>query len=1128
MKIERLLIANRGEIAIRIARAADELGIPTVAVYARDDEASLHTRMADERVVLKADGPAAYLDIDALIQAALGTGCDAVHPGYGFLSESAEFASKVRAAGLRFVGPSCEVLATFGDKSRARTLAARCAVPVMAGTDGPTGIDEAREFFRSLAPGEGMVIKAIAGGGGRGMRIVHTPEEIESAFLRCESEARTAFGDGSLYVERFMPAARHVEVQILGDGREVIHLGERECSIQRRNQKLIEIAPSPALTQAMRGRLCEAALRMAREVRYDGLGTFEFLVASQADDEARFAFIEANARLQVEHTVTEAVLGIDLVGAQLRVAGGETLADIGLAGFEALARGHAIQLRINMETLAPEGSPRPATGTLAAFDLPSGPGIRVDTYGYTGYATNPRYDSLLAKLIVHSPSRDFGDTVRRTRRALAEFRIEGVPTNLALLDRLLAHPDFIANRIHTRFVDLHLGTLLTPAETPPRQRYFPACRPAASGQKQRALRRDDPLGVFDDLSGQSPQEQRASANADALGEGPAGTVRLGAPLSGTVVTIDVAPGDEVREGQQVAVLEAMKMEHVVCAHAAGVIRQIDVCVGETMTEGAPILHLEPNGQDGGAREESAEIDLDLIRPDLAETLQRKASVLDAQRPEAVARRRRTGQRTVRENIADLCDADSFVEYGALAVAAQRRRRSFDELRAMSPADGMIAGIGTVNGADFGEERARCAVLGYDYTVFAGTQGVINHRKKDRLLGLAERWGIPLVVFAEGGGGRPGDEWPTPAGLDTTTFLRMGSLSGLVPTVGVVSGRCFAGNAALLGSCDVVIAAQDSNIGMGGPAMIEGGGLGVFRPEDVGPMSVQVPNGVVDIAVRDEAEGVQAARKYLAFFQGRVAEWNCADQRRLRHAIPENRLRAYDIRPLIDTLADTQSVLELRPRFGIGMITALARIEGRPVGIIANNSRHLGGAIDADGADKAARFIRLCDAFDLPVISLCDTPGMMVGPEVEKTAQVRHVSRMFVAAATATVPLFTVVLRKGYGLGALAMAGGSGQASFMILSWPTGEFGPMGLEGGVKLGYRKELQAIEDPRERKAWFDMMVAKAYEENKALNSASFLEVDDVIDPAQTRHILARGLASMPAGLRRPPRKSTSVDVW
>lgn len=441
---------------------------------------------------------------------------------------------------------------------------------------------------------------------------------------------------------------------------------------------------------------------------------------------------------------------------------------------------------------------------------------------------------------------------------------------------------------------------------------------------------------------------------------------------------------------------------------------------------------------------------------------------------------------------------------------------------------MITGVGSVNGALFGEERSRCAVMGYDYTVFAGTQGVINHKKKDRLLSLADKWSMPVILFAEGGGGRPGDDWPTPAGLETTTFTRFGALNGKVPVIGTVSGRCFAGNAALLGGCDVIIADKTSNIGMGGPAMIEGGGLGVFRPEDIGPVEVQVSSGVIDVLVEDEAECVAVAKKYLGYFQGRTADWSCADQRLLRHVVPENRLRAYDIRTAIETLADAGSVLELRPSFGKGMITALIRVEGRPIGLIANNSRHLGGAIDADGGDKAARFIQLCDAFDIPIVSLCDTPGMMVGPEVEKTAQVRHVSRMFVAAARASVPYFTIVLRKGYGLGALAMAGGSSQASFFIIGWPSAEFGAMGLEGGVKLAYRKELAAIEDPAARKAWFDGMVAKSYEENKSLNAATFLEVDDVIDPRDTRRWIVQGLKSAPQPRSFGERKVTRVDLW
>jgi len=395
--------------------------------------------------------------------------------------------------------------------------------------------------------------------------------------------------------------------------------------------------------------------------------------------------------------------------------------------------------------------------------------------------------------------------------------------------------------------------------------------------------------------------------------------------------------------------------------------------------------------------------------------------------------------------------------------------------------------------------------------------------------LAERLRIPLIFFTEGGGGRPGDtDSSGVAGLDVMAFHLFGRLSGLVPLVGINSGRCFAGNAALLGCCDVVIATENSNIGMGGPAMIEGGGLGVFRPEEVGPIGVQVPNGVVDIAVADEAEGVRVAKKYLSYFQGPITEWECADQRLLRRIIPENRLRIYDVRSVIETLADTDSVLELRPYYGLGMVTAFIRIEGRPLGLIANNPTHLSGAIDSPAANKAARFMQLCDAFDIPILFLSDTPGIMVGPEIEKTALVRHCCRMFVTGANLTVPFFTIVLRKSYGLGAQAMAGGSFRAPVFTVTWPTGEFGGMGLEGAVKLGYRKEIAAIEDPEERKELFEQMVARAYEHGKALNTASHFELDNVIDPADSRHLITSSLLAAPSPAPRTRKKRPCIDTW
>ncbi len=1143
MSPKSLLVANRGEIAIRVTRAAAELGMRTVAVFSEDDARSLHTRKSDEARALSGTGAKAYLDAEQIVALARAAGCDAIHPGYGFLSENAAFARRCAEEGITFVGPRPETLDTFGDKARARALAERCGVAVVPGSSGPTGLDEARAFLESLGDGGSMVIKAISGGGGRGMRTVHRPADVAEAYARCQSEAQAAFGTGEVYVERWIPRARHIEVQVVGDGSGgVSHLWERECSIQRRNQKVVEVAPSPGLSPDLRARLTSAAVRLAEEVRFSSLGTFEFLVdATAGADDPDFTFIETNPRLQVEHTVTEAVTGVDLVKAQLELAAGRSLADLGLQQADVPEpRGFAVQVRINMETMAPDGTARPSGGTLTAFEVPSGPGLRTDSFGYVGYTTSPSFDSLLAKLIGHSPSADFRDAVTRTYRALCEFRIEGVVTNIAFLQNLLQHPEFVANRVYTRFVEDHIEELVAPGNGTHRQLFFEpapaqpegAAEPALAGAK---IDQSDPLAVLHHGKSAADARPEAQASAPAAASpppeaaGPEGTLALRAPLQGTIVSVDVREGDPVHEGQPLLVMEAMKMEHVIVAETSGIVRRLAVAAGDAVFEGHALAFIEEADVEVAATDRAEQVDLDRVRPDLAEVHERHTIGLDPARPDAVARRRKTGQRTARENVYDLCDPDSFVEYGPLVIAAQRRRRPVEELIERTPADGLVGGIGRVNGDRFPESESRCIVMSYDYTVLAGTQGAQNHRKKDRLFELAERWRLPIVFFTEGGGGRPGDtDGLGVAGLDCLAFNYFGRLSGQVPLVGINSGRCFAGNAALLGCCDVVIATANSNIGMGGPAMIEGGGLGVFRPEEVGPMEVQVPNGVVDLPVADEAEAVQVARRYLSYFQGALDGWECADQRLLREIIPENRLRIYDVRSVIETLADTGSVLELRRSFGVGMVTALIRIEGRPIGLVANNPTHLAGAIDSDGADKAARFMQLCDAFDIPLVFLCDTPGIMVGPEVEKTALVRHAARMFVTGASLSVPFFTIILRKSYGLGAQAMAGGSFKAPFFTVSWPTGEFGGMGLEGAVKLGFRKEIAAIEDPDERMALYEEMVERMYERGKAVNTASHFELDDVIDPMESRRRITHALSSVPPGDRSAGRKRPCIDTW
>ena len=602
---------------------------------------------------------------------------------------------------------------------------------------------------------------------------------------------------------------------------------------------------------------------------------------------------------------------------------------------------------------------------------------------------------------------------------------------------------------------------------------------------------------------------------------------LRSPLVGTVVAVKVALGDVIVAGSEIVVIESMKMEHPVLAETSCRISALFVAVGQSVGEGEVLA--ECVAESVSTNEVHAVVADPAKRADLEQLRSRQELLRDEFRSEAVAKRHAKGQRTARENVADLIDDGTFVEYGGFGVAAQRSRRSEEDLIVNTPADGLITGLAKINSKLFGTERTNCAVVAYDYTVLAGTQGFINHRKKDRIFEIAKRNMTPVVLFAEGGGGRPGDtDAPGVAGLDVMSFASFAQLSGLVPLVGIASGFCFAGNAALLGCCDVVIATENSNIGMAGPAMIEGGGLGVVKPTDIGPIATQIANGVVDVRVADEAEAVGVAKKYLSFFQGITTAFSRHGDDALRELVPEQRTRVYDVRAVINTLSDVDSVLELRPDFGVGIITAFARIEGRPVGIVANNPAHLGGAIDTPSADKMARFVQLCDAFDIPLISLCDTPGFMVGPQAEESAQVRHFSRLFVTAASVTIPWITVVLRKGYGLGAQAMAGGSFHAKDMIVSWPSGEFGGMGLEGAVRLGFKKELDATGTPEERDDLEKRLIDAAYIRGSALSMASHTEIDDVIDPADTRQRILALLSACPTPLPRTGKKRPMVDTW
>ncbi len=868
--MNKLLIANRGEIAIRITNAAYDLEMETVTIYSADDKTALHTKKSDESYPLKGNGAVAYLDIPQIIKIAEKSGCNYLHPGYGFLSENAQLAKACSEAGIIFVGPNSKTLKLFGNKTKARAFAKKVGIPLIPGTNEATSLKEVKAFFKSLPVGSKIMIKSMAGGGGRGMRIIGQYDAIEKAYQQCQSEAKKAFGNDQIYVEKYLPEARHIEVQILGDGHAVTHLWERECSLQRQQQKLVEIAPCPNLNPDLRQQLIDAAIQLAKAVNYENAGTFEFLIEGiDLTKKTPFYFLEVNPRIQVEHTITEEVTGIDIVKFQLNQAMGYSLKELGLKQNQIpKPKGFAIQARINMETIDNQGNILAKTGQLSHFTLPFGKGVRIETAGYVGYANSPNFDTLLAKLIIHTKADNFKKAIKKLYRKLGECRIEGIGTNLFFLQNILQNKQVVNNELHTQFIIENLTDLLAPSTNQHPQYFFKKTEKFT--QKK----------VVNDYL-------------------PAGIIAIKTPMPGSVISIDVKAGEQIKIGQQLMVIEAMKMESVILAETDGIIEKIKVKEGAILFENDFLFFVKKVANNSTENTLQQDFDLTKIRPELQELRTRKAFQLDENRPIAVSKRKKKGKQTARENIAQLCDADSFLEYGSLIVAAQRSRRTLDDLVKNTPADGIITGIGEINNDLFEAADAKCMILCYDYTVLAGTQGMFGHQKTDRVLEVAHSAQLPIILFAEGGGGRPGDtDFQGIGGLHVKTFAMFAKLNGIAPRIAIVSGYCFAGNAALAGCADVIIATKDTSIGMGGPAMIEGGGLGKYHPKEVGPIDVQSKNGVLDIIVKDEKAAIIAAKKYLSYFQGPIKEWACEDQKTLRHLIPENRRRVYDIRQVL--------------------------------------------------------------------------------------------------------------------------------------------------------------------------------------------------------------------------------------
>ncbi len=1064
--MSKLLIANRGEIAIRIARAADALGIPTVAVFASDDAESLHVRRAGSARPLGGEGAAAYLDLARMVAVARETGCTAVHPGYGFLSENAVFARACARNGLTFVGPSPEVLELFGDKTAARIFARERGVPVIPGTDKATSLAEVQAF---AAEHGAVMIKALAGGGGRGMREVVDPAGIADAFAVCAREAEQSFGNGDLFVEKRVRHARHIEVQVVGDGSgRVVDLGERDCTVQLHHQKLLEMAPSPALTAARRRELLEAARKLAAHVKYAGLGTFEFLVT-----DPEFWFIEANPRLQVEHTVTEEVTGVDLVRAQIRIALGASLAEVGLEEPPPV-RGFALQARVNLQTIAADGSVRPAAGTLTTFAPPSGPGVRVDTYGYRGYRTSLRYDSLLAKIIVKDA--DFRATCAATDRALAELEIEGVATNVGLLLAILRHPAFADDaRVDTSFVDEHAKELA------------PAAAPKAAGA--------------------SPATGDAAL--------PPGGFALVAPMQAMVARVLVREGDAVNAGAALVQLEAMKMEHVLRANRAGVVSRVLARAGEMVDEDTALLHLAPG--DGRASDPAAGTRPDLATatsgasrggddwsPELRQVERRLAMAETLGGADKIARQHESGRLTVRERIKELVDPGSFGEIGRLAGFGEYGPDG--ELVHVTPTN-FVAGTARI-------DQRRVMIGADDFTGRGGSGDAAIWEKQIHSEKLAGELRLPVVRLLDGASGGGSVKMVVTSGF-TYVPINPGwdavvdNLS-VVPVVSACLGPTVGlGAARLVMSHFAIMVEGIGQVFTAGPPVVRAASGEDLTKEELGGAAVHRKNGVVERFVASEAEAFTLIRRFLSYLPSSVYSLppirttdDPADRRdeRLLSAIPRSSRETYALDPILDGIFDRGSILRYA-EYGGGTVTAFARLGGYPVGVLAPDPQR-GSTMSAEGAMAVTRFVDLCETFHLPFVSLTDMGGVSIGLHAEKRGTLRYGARAIAAVYQARVPQAEIILRRVYGVGGAGMI--NRHRPTRSWAWPSGDWGSLPKKGGVEAAFRAQLAKLTDPAEHDAEVERLGKLLADLSSPFRTAEHFGVQDIIDPRDSRALL------------------------
>ena len=1122
---KRVLIANRGEIAIRIAKAASALGMESIGVYAPADSLSLHTRLTTEaRRIGHDDGDplSAYLDAEALVDTAVASGCDCVHPGYGFLSENPHLAQLCADAGLQFIGPSPEVLALFGDKVRARELARAEGVPVIAGSDAPLATPKAAaELAQSL--GYPVMLKASAGGGGRGMRAVETVADVQAAFESCQREAQVAFGDGRLFMERLLRRPRHIEVQVLADtGGNVVHLHERDCSVQRRNQKVIEVAPAAALADATRNKLLADAVRLARAAHYVNAGTVEFLVVPETGE---YYFIECNPRIQVEHTVTEQVTGIDIVEAQFRIAAGASLHALGIGDQKAVGapRGFAVQARV----VARGG------GTISAYKEPSGPGVRVDACGYAGYAPPPQFDPLLAKVIgASNSSASFESAVDRTLRALEEFHISGLPTNVAELRGILSHPEVRSGDARTSL--LAEAPAIAPPDSKPSNAISLLDRQAA-------------------LRGGMAATVGTGANKPGLAAAD-GQRAVECPITGIVVECRVAPGASVRLGDTLLVVSAMKMETIIAAPCAGVVAAAETLApGESVAAGQVVALLSPTSTDTGGDLGADTADgtwaplLDDIRAMHGLALKRLAP---GSTDPGVVRQRSRGKLTCRERIELLLDDGTFREVGSIAGFA-----SYDDA-------GQIVDFTPANHVGgWGKIGTRSVVVcADDFTSRGGHADGAIGAKSRHLDQLALEMHVPSVRLLDGssGGGSVAAMVPAQrqegesAAKESTGAIKAGRprvaggggsyLPGhlgstmyteqlsTVPVVNMLLGSVVGIGAAkaVLGHFSVMVRDIAQLFVAGPPVVIHAMGYDISK-EELGGWHIHCRNGSVDNLAETEQEAVTMARRFLSYLPSSVYEappiWspNPDDpperrEEELFALIPRTRTTTFDIRKAIRLMADADSFFEIGPLWGTDQVTGFVRFNGHPLGVIASDSQHPnGGALTANGCTKLTRHLDLCDLFHLPILNLVDNPGFAVGLEHELAGTIRRGGEWMVAFAQVNVPIFTVVMRRSFGVAGNNYATPRSQPSARV-AWPAADVGGIPPEGGIEAAYKRQLAESDDPEALRA---ELMARIESARGPVGPLSRFQIEEMIDPRDTRKMIcdwietAYKLVSQPARL-------------